>query len=157
MQPSQKQQILAILAAAHDVALGTAAKDGAPHVTVVSFASRGLRLFFGCSPRSRKAQNLAAGARIAGAITLPYESWGQIRGLSFTGRARRLENMGEIEAAGSLFAARFPEMTLHEATAVAQDIRLYEVTPEEVAILDYVKGFGHTEHCAIAEGDLAIA
>jgi uncharacterized protein YhbP (UPF0306 family) len=154
MRHALEQQIRTILAEARDMSIATCGSGGAPHATVVSFASRGLRLFFGCAPDSQKAQNLGAGGSVAATITLPYHDWSQIRGLSLTGRARRLEDMAEIDAAGLAFADKFPEIAQYAATS-SQPIRLYEITPERISVLDYTRGFGHTEHCEVAPADLA--
>jgi len=154
MRHALDQLIHAILGEARDMSLATAGPDGAPHATVVSFASAGLRLYFGCAADSQKAQNLGAGGPVAATITLPYRDWSQIRGLSLTGQARRLEEMVEIDAAGLLFADKFPEIAQYGAIS-SQPIRIYEIEPAWVSVLDYTRGFGHTERCEVAASDLA--
>lgn len=154
MRHTVDQLIHAILAEAKDMSLATVGPKGSPHATVVSFASSGLRLYFGCAPDSRKAQNLGAGGPVAATITLPYRDWSQIRGLSLTGHARRLEDMAEIGAASLLFADKFPEVAQY-ATISSQPVRLYEIEPERISVLDYTRGFGHTERCEVTSADLA--
>jgi nitroimidazol reductase NimA-like FMN-containing flavoprotein (pyridoxamine 5'-phosphate oxidase superfamily) len=155
MRQALERLIDAILDEAHDMTLATCGPGGAPHVTVVSFANNGLKLYFGCAPDSQKAQNLGAAGRAAATVTLPYKDWSQIRGLSLVGRARRLEDMAEIDAASLLFQEKFPEIARYAETS-SQPIRIYELTPERISVLDYTRGFGHTERCDVTPADLVI-
>lgn len=153
MRKSVKDLALSILGAAHDLTLATVSPDGSPHATVVSYASDGLRLYFGCAPDSRKAQNLTHDARAAATITLPYKDWSKIRAISLTGAARRLDDMAEIDRAGALFRRKFPQLGDY-VSATPQAIRLFELTPTTISVLDYAKGFGHTERAELAAADL---
>jgi uncharacterized protein YhbP (UPF0306 family) len=154
MRRHVKDEALAILAEAKDMTVATVCADGAPHATVVSFASDGLRLYFGCAPDSRKAQNLGAEGPAAATVTLPYKDWAQIRGLSLMGRARRLDGMDEIARVGELFFGKFPEVAQYVGEP-SQAIRLYELTPSSLSLLDYRRGFGHTDRAEIEARDLA--
>jgi hypothetical protein len=155
MRRHVRDEALAILAEAKDMTIATTCADGAPHATVVSFASDGLRLYFGCAPDSRKAQNLGTGGPAAATVTLPYKDWAQIRGLTLMGHARRLDDMSEIARVGELFFGKFPEVSQYVAEP-SQAIRLYELTPASLSLLDYRRGFGHTDHAEVAAEDLGV-
>lgn len=142
-------EMTAILAEGRDLTLASVGPDGAPHAVVVSYASDGLTIYFGCSPHSRKAQNLEADDRVAVTVTLPYRDWAEIRGLSISGRAHRLPPGEARDRAGLLFLEKFSEVAQFVATP-ADDLALYEVLPEVVGILDYRQGFGHVEHVRVA-------
>jgi len=144
----QHAEIPAILAAGLDLSLATVGPDGAPHATVVSYASEGETLYFGCSPASRKAANLANDNRVAATITLPYRRWGEIRGLSLTGKAECVANPEEAARIGLLFLEKFPETAQYVATDAPP--RLFRLAPEVVQVLDYRKGFGHTDRVDMA-------
>lgn len=144
--------VLEVIARGRDLTLATLMDDGAPHATVVSYASDGLAVYVGCSPQSLKAHNLARDARIAAAITLPYGSWNEIRGLSLIGRARRLDGQGEFERADVLFLEKFDEMAQYVSTGETA-IELFELVAERVSLLDYRQGFGHTEHGKVVRAD----
>jgi len=138
-------EIEAILAEGQDMTVATLLPDGAPHATTVSYASDGQRIYFGCSPSSRKADNLARDDRVALTITLPYRDWSEIRGLSVMGRARRVESGSAADAVALLFAQKFSEIAQYVSGA-GGDIALFEVTPSTIAVLDYRRGFGHVTH-----------
>jgi nitroimidazol reductase NimA-like FMN-containing flavoprotein (pyridoxamine 5'-phosphate oxidase superfamily) len=149
MRRQAKDEIAAILKEGKDLTLATLMPDGAPQATTVSYASDGLTIYFGCGAASRKAQNLARDGRVAATVNLPYADWMQIRGLALSGRAQRLTDSDEIERGSLLFLEKFPEVAQFaaEGDAAAPDsgIVFFRIVPEMVSILDYRKGFGHTE------------
>lgn len=154
MREHLRQNAAAILREGRDMTVATLCEDGAPHAVVVSYASDGLRLYFGCAADSRKALNLGRDGRCAATVTLPYQAWSEIRGISLIGRARRLDDMAEIERVGKLFQAKFPQVG-EVVPEPYQSVRLFEITPTEISVLEYAKGFGHVEHGDLAAGELA--
>jgi nitroimidazol reductase NimA-like FMN-containing flavoprotein (pyridoxamine 5'-phosphate oxidase superfamily) len=143
MSHIQPHDIASILRDGKDLTVATLRADGAPQATVVSYASEGLRVYFGCGLHSQKAMNLAADDRLSITITLPYADWSQIQGLSLFGRARRLENPDDLAHVGELFFEKFPEVAQY--VAGDEPPAMFEVTPQVISVLDYSKGFGHTE------------
>jgi nitroimidazol reductase NimA-like FMN-containing flavoprotein (pyridoxamine 5'-phosphate oxidase superfamily) len=139
-----KHEMASILLEGKDMTLATLQPDGAPQATTVSYATDGEVIFFGCGETSRKAQNLARDHRVSVTITLPYQDWAQIRGLSLSGRARQLDDGDEIARASVLFMAKYPEIAQY-VSAPGGELALFRVEPEIVSILDYRKGFGHTD------------
>lgn len=144
--------ILAILSEGRDMTLATTLPDGGPHAVVVSYASDGLTIYFGCSPASQKARNLARDDRVALTVTLPYRDWGQIRGLSLCGRAHPVAAGEAQDRVALLFAAKFSEIAQYISTA-GEDLALFAVTPEVIGVLDYRKGFGHVTHVRVLQAD----
>ena len=144
MAQDLKREMSEILLEGKDMALATLQPDGAPQVTTVSYASDGESVFFGCGQASRKAQNLAHDHRVSLSITLPYQDWAQIRGLAISGRAREIADGDQIARVGMLFAAKYPEIAQYVSTP-GGELALFQVTPEIVSILNYRKGFGHTD------------
>ena len=112
---------------------------------MVSYASDGPKLYFGCSSGSLKAANLARDDRVAVTVTLPYRDWAEIRGLSARGRARRLTSEEDIGRVGLLFMGKFSEVAQYITSGDAE-LALFEVTFDAVGLLDYRQGFGHVEH-----------
>jgi len=147
--------ILAVLAEGQDMTVATTFADGAPHAVTVSYASEGLALYFGCSPRSQKARNLDRDDRVAITVTLPYHDWSQIRGLSLSGRARPVSPERAQTRVAALFAAKFSEIAQFISDVGDEGLALFEVTPEVVGVLDYRKGFGHVEHVRVTALDPA--
>lgn len=147
MNPSHRAEIEAVLSEGRDMTVATVMPDGSPHATVVSFASDGQVIYFGCAPNSQKARNLGRDPRVALTITLPYRDWGEIRGLSIQGRVERLAPGEEMDRAGLLFMQRFSEIAQYISTDTAE-LAMFRVTPQEIGVLDYRKGFGHVDHVA---------
>lgn len=143
MPADARPAIAAILAEGKDLTLATVRADGAPQANVVSYASDGLNLYFGCAEGSQKALNLARDPRVSASVTLPYRDWAQIRGLSLGGVARRVTDAAELERIGLLFLQKFPEIAQYVTDN--GDLALFEITPQVVSLLDYRQGFGHTD------------
>jgi uncharacterized protein YhbP (UPF0306 family) len=139
-----KHDMASILLEGKDMTLATLQPDGAPQATTVSYASDGEAIFFGCSGNSRKAQNLTHDHRVAVTINLPYQDWAQIRGVALSGRARQISDNDEIGRVGLLFMAKYPEIAQY-VSSPGDELALFRVDPEIVSILDYSKGFGHTD------------
>ncbi|WP_416411472.1 hypothetical protein ACMA5K_25195 [Bradyrhizobium diazoefficiens] len=70
----------------------------------------------------------------------------EITGVSMAARARILTDPAEAEKAIGLLMARYPEQ---KATGLAvpkpSEVRLIALTPTVISLLDYSKGFGHTD------------
>lgn len=148
MPAKLQADIAAILAEGQDMTVASLFPDGAPHASTVSYASDGLKIYFGCSPASQKAQNLTRDGRVAVTVNLPYRDWGEIRGLSLQGRARRLPAGPEADQAGLLFLQKFSEIAQYVSTE-GGDLALFEITPQTVSVLDYRQGFGHVAHARL--------
>ena len=144
MSDALKREITAILREGNDLTLATVRPDGAPQATTVSYASDGLDLFFGCGETSQKAQNLAHDPRVSLTVDLPYADWSQIRALSLSGLASRVTDPDELARAGELFFEKFPEAAQY-VSGDGAGVAMFRVRPQIVSVLDYRKGFGHTD------------
>ena len=144
MAPGLKQEILSILDDASDMTIATVREDGYPQAITVSYVNNGLNIYFGCAANSQKAKNIARDSKVSLTVNLPYTSWNDIRGLSIGGRAERITNPQEVAQASQLMFERFPQIARY-APAELEDIVLFHVTPEVISVLDYRKGFGHSD------------
>jgi len=144
MGPRLKQEILSILDDASDMTIATVREDGYPQATRVSYVNNGLNIYFGCAANSQKAKNIARDSKVSLTVNLPYTSWNDIRGLSIGGRAERITNPQEVAQASQLMFEKFPQIARY-APAELEDIVLFRVTPEVISVLDYRKGFGHSD------------
>ncbi|MBZ6075179.1 pyridoxamine 5'-phosphate oxidase family protein [Microvirga puerhi] len=150
MDETLKRQILDIFNRAKHMTLATIREDGYPQATTVSFASNGLALYFGCAAQSQKAQNIAFDGRVSATVNLPYQSWDDIRGLSLAGRAELLADPTLIREACRMLVLKFPQLTQY-ATEGLEGVAIYRITPEVFSVLDYRKGFGHTEFATVSD------
>jgi len=144
--------IVAILQAAPDLTIATIREDGYPQATTVSFVSDGLDIYFGCSRTSQKARNLAHNDRVSLTANLPYRSWNDIHGLSLAGRASPVTEGAAMERVGRVMREKYPSVA-DVLTVDPGEIALFKVTPEVISVLDYHKGFGHTDLVAVSAGD----
>jgi nitroimidazol reductase NimA-like FMN-containing flavoprotein (pyridoxamine 5'-phosphate oxidase superfamily) len=144
MDPRLKQEILSILDDANDMTIATVREDGYPQATTVSYVNDGLDIYFGCAANSQKAKNLVRDSKVSLTVNLPYTSLNDIRGLSIGGRAEPVTDSREVGQASQLMFEKFPQIARY-APAELEDIVLFRVTPEVISVLDYRKGFGHTD------------
>jgi hypothetical protein len=79
----------------------------------------------------------------------------QIKGISLAARARPVEDKKEFERAGELFLKRYPEYASWPPPdpSLAPMMRF---TPEIISVLDYVKGFGHSDLVNVNRDDLSL-
>ena len=144
MDSARKEEITSILDDASDMTIATVREDRYPQATTVSYVNDGLNIYFGCAAGSQKAKNLARDSRISLTVNLPYTSWHDIRGLSIGGRAECVTDPQEVGDASRLMFEKFPQIARY-APAELYEIVLFRITPEVISLLDYRKGFGHTD------------
>ena len=144
MDSAVHDKIVAILSGATDMTIATVRPDGYPQATTVGFVNDGVKIYFGTSADSQKARNIALCDKVSLTVTLPYDRWEEIRALSMGGRAARVADPKEMARVGRLILKKFPQgadFGPNEADSIA----IFSITPEVVPVLDYRKGFGHTE------------
>lgn len=146
MDDAMKQNILTLLAQHRIMTVATLRPDGWPQATTVGYANDGLTLYFLCGPDSQKAANLARDDRISLTIDHDTPQVMEIKGLSMAARAQRVTDRAEAQKAMDMLLARYSEqkdfpLPLPPADAVA----IYRVAPTVISMLDYTKGFGHTD------------
>lgn len=150
MEDALKQQILDILDRHRVMTIATLRPDGWPQATTVGYANDGLTIYFLCGKDSQKAANLARDDRVSLTIDDDTPQVMQIEGLSMAARAQRVVDAGEADCALRMLMQRYPHQeNLSLEPPAAADVALFRVTPAIVSVLDYTKGFGHTElaHC----------
>lgn len=145
MDAAQRERIVAILDAAQDLTVATNREDGYPQATTVSYVNDGMTIYFGTGAAAQKARNIARDGRVSLTVNLPYANWDAIRGLSIGARASRVTDPDEAGKIGALMFKKFPQIANYAAFGSAMDMALFRVAPEVISILDYSKGFGHTE------------
>lgn len=145
MAPQWQAEILEVLDRASDMTVATLRDDGYPQATTVSFVHHGLLIYFGCGRESQKARNLQHSDKVSATVNLPYGDWNEIRGLSLGGRAHLVADPGETGRILEAMHERFPQIRDYAAADDDQSLCLVRVEPEIISLLDYRKGFGHTE------------
>jgi PPOX class probable F420-dependent enzyme len=146
MDDAIRRKILSLLDRHRNMSLATLRPDGWPQATTVGYANEGLTLYFLCGPDSQKAANLARDDRVSLTIDDDTPEVMEITGLSMAARAVAVDDPAEAEKALNLLTARYPEQkSLPLPMPTPADVRLFRVTPTVISLLDYEKGFGHTD------------
>lgn len=144
MNRSRKAFILELLKQHNIMSFATVRADGFPQSTTVGYANDGLDLYFCCDRVSQKVRNLRRSSKVSLTIDRDYKDFHRIKGLSMGARARVLSKPGEVTRAFELLARKFPEMRKVPKEDLAATA-FVKVTPKVISVLDYSKGFGHTD------------
>lgn len=143
-----RAQILSILDRHRNMTVATLRADGWPQATTVGYANDGLTLYFLCGIDSQKATNLARDSRVSLTIDDDTAEIMEITGLSMAARAQAVDDRAEAEKALHLLMQKYPEQKSLPASLpmpTPDDVRIFRLTPTVISVLDYSKGFGHTE------------
>lgn len=145
MDQLTKEFLLNIIDTAKDLTLATVRPDGYPQATTVSYAHDGLTLYVGVGKASQKAENIRHNNKVSLTINTDYQDWNQIKGLSMAGLAEIVVDPGEIRHAADCMVKRFPQLAEWAESEQGSDAVFLKITPQVISMLDYEKGFGHTE------------
>lgn len=120
MDEQLRRKIVSLLDANRIMSIATLRPDGWPQATTVGYANDGLTVYFLCGPDSQKAANIARDNRVS--LTIEGE------------RILRL-----------LMKKYSAQKSLPLPMPKPEEVRLFRVTPVVISVLDYTKGFGHTD------------
>lgn len=146
-----EQKAVEILNQYRLMGLATLRADGWPQATMVSYANEGLLLYFIVSRASQKYVNIERDSRVSIVIGRDFEDPAQIKALSIAANASEVRDPGQRERAIDLIFKRHPSLAglgrpdpKHSAV-----MRAY---CSIVTILDYSKGFGHSDLLTVGPG-----
>lgn len=146
MDEEIRNKILTLLDQHRIMTVATVRPDGWPQATTVGYANEGLTLFFLCGIQSQKAANLARDDRVSLTIDHDTPQVMEITGLSMAARAHAVVDTAEAEKVLRLLMLKYPEQaSLPFPMPKPADVRIFRVTPVVISVLDYTKGFAHTD------------
>ena len=146
MDEEIRQKILTLLDQHRIMTIATLRPDGWPQATTVGYASEGLTIYFLCGPDSQKAANLARDSRVSLTIDHDTPQVMEITGLSMAANAQVVVDPAEAEKALRLLMRKYPQQSsIPLPMPTPADVRIFRVTPIVVSVLDYSKGFAHTD------------
>jgi general stress protein 26 len=148
-----KDQIITLLDSHRIMTLATNRADGWPQATIVGYANDGLLIYCFIGRGSQKFTNITRDSRVSIAIGNDYPQPLQIKGLSLSAHVTVVDDKAEIDRAIEVLLRRYPEYATMPRPADA-DVAVLRAVPEFVSILDYSKGFAHTDLVSVADGDL---
>ncbi len=141
-----REKILNLLDQHRIMTVATLRPDGWPQATTVGYVNEGLTLYFLCGLDSQKARNLARDNRMS--LTIDHDAANPmtIAGLSMAARAHAVDDRAEAEKVLRMLPLKYPDAPpLPMKMPSPDEIRLFRVTPTVISVLDYAKGFGHTD------------
>ena len=146
MDDAMKSKILALLDAHRIMTIATLRPDGWPQATTVGYVNVGLTLYFLCGRDSQKAANLAHDDRVSLTIDHDTSQLMEITGLSMAAHAQPVTDREEAMKVLQLLPAKYPEQPdLSITMPTPETVSIFRVTPKVISVLDYAKGFGHTD------------
>jgi nitroimidazol reductase NimA-like FMN-containing flavoprotein (pyridoxamine 5'-phosphate oxidase superfamily) len=146
MDEEIRKKILELLDQHRIMTIATLRPDGWPQATTVGYVNEGLTLYFLCGLNSQKAENLGRDERVS--LTIDYDTPDlmAITGLSMAARARAVVDRAEASKVLRMLPLKYPEqVSLPVSMPGPEDVRIFRVTPTVISVLDYSRGFGHTD------------
>ena len=146
MDDEIRRKIMALLEQHRIMTVATLRSDGWPQATTVGYVNEDLTLYFLCGLDSQKAKNLARDDRLSLTIDHDTADLMKITGLSMAARAHAVEDRAEAEKVLRMLPLKYLDMPpLPMKMPDPDEVRLFRVTPSVISVLDYTKGFGHTD------------
>jgi nitroimidazol reductase NimA-like FMN-containing flavoprotein (pyridoxamine 5'-phosphate oxidase superfamily) len=146
MEDAIQRKILLLLDEHRIMTLATLRPDGWPQATTVGYVNEGLTIYFLCGLESQKARNLALDDRVSLTIDHDTPDIMAITGLSMAARARPIIDRAEAEKVLRMLPLKYPDAPpLPLKMPTADEVRLFRIEPVVISVLDYTKGFGHTD------------
>jgi nitroimidazol reductase NimA-like FMN-containing flavoprotein (pyridoxamine 5'-phosphate oxidase superfamily) len=146
MDEEIRHKILTLLDQHRIMTIATLRPDGWPQATTVGYVNDGLTLYFLCGLDSQKAANLARDDRVSLTIDHDTPDLMAIAGLSMAAHAQAVVDRAEASKVLSMLPQKYPEqVSLPVQMPTPEDVRIFRVTPKVISVLDYTKGFGHTD------------
>ncbi len=146
MDQQIRKKILALLDEHRIMTIATLRPDGWPQATTVGYVNEGLTLYFLCGRDSQKAANLARDDRVSVTIDHDTAQIMEITGLSMAAHAQPVVDTAEANRVLHMLPLKYPQqVNLPLPMPTPDDVKIFRVTPTIISVLDYSKGFGHTD------------
>ena len=147
MDESIRHKILTLLDQHRIMTIATLRQDGWPQATTVGYANEGLTLYFLCGRDSQKAANLGHNDRVSLTIDHDTTDLMAITGLSMAAHAQVVDEPAEVERILQLLIRKYGEPVTPSPIEMPspEEVRIFRVTPTVISVIDYSKGFGHTD------------
>ena len=141
--------------------------DGWPQATIVGYINDGFLLYCFVARSTQKYANIMRDPRVSISIGSDAPRPLDIKGLSLAGVASVVTDPREFDHVARLRLKRYPEYAVlpvasfHEPTRQRISpqpslggVALLRIAAEVISVLDYSKGFGHTDLITFSERDL---
>lgn len=146
-----KESAIQILDANRVMAIATVRTDGWPHATIVGYANEGILIYFMISRTSQKFANIERDNRISLAIGRDFHDPKSIRGLSIAAHASEVTDSKQRDHAIKLLLDQHPGLKRLKPKSLSESI-VMRAAPAILTIVDYSKGFGHSDVLTVGPG-----
>jgi hypothetical protein len=169
VKPKLKDVVVRLLDEHRVMAIATNRPDGWPQATMTGYVNDVFMLYCFVARDSQKHANILRDPRVSIAIGSDAPHPTEIRGLSLAGRAAVVADPGEFDHVSRLRVGRFPEYAGLPPPVLRQGavqriapqppsagVVLLRIVPEIISVLDYSKGFGHSDLITFSDRDLDV-
>lgn len=131
--------------------IATLRPDGWPQATMVNYANEGLLLYFVISRQSQKYSNIDRDSRVSIVVGRDFKDPSEIKALSIAANASEVRDPAQRQKAIRLVLDRHPDLGVLGGPDLVHSavMRAY---CSIVTILDYSKGFGHSDMLTVGPG-----
>jgi general stress protein 26 len=162
-----KDLVLQVLNQHRVMTIATNRPDGWPQATMVGYVNDTFPLYCFIAANSQKHANILRDPRVSVSIGSDAPHPLDIKGLSLAGIASFVEDKDELNHVAELRLRRYPEYASLPPPVLRQGalqrispqpspggVVLVRIAPEIISVLDYSKGFGHSDLIAFSDRDL---
>ena len=148
-----KEKAVEILDANRLMAISTIRSDGWPQTTMVSFANEDILIYFVISRQSQKFANIQHDDRVSLVIGRDFHDPSTIKALSIAAHASEVTDPKQRARAVELLLERHPALRRLEPPS-PEHSAVMRAKADVITILDYSKGFGHSDIVNVGVGSL---
>jgi nitroimidazol reductase NimA-like FMN-containing flavoprotein (pyridoxamine 5'-phosphate oxidase superfamily) len=166
MELGLKDLILRLLNEHRVMTIATNRPDGWPQATMAGYVNDGFMLYCFVARNCQKHTNILRDPRVSITIGSDVRQPLDIQALSLAGRASVVDDGDERDHVAALRLRRFPEyggppppvrgaaLSCVAPRPPSSGVVLLRIAPEIFSVLDYSKGFGHSDLVTFSERDL---
>jgi nitroimidazol reductase NimA-like FMN-containing flavoprotein (pyridoxamine 5'-phosphate oxidase superfamily) len=142
-----------ILDANRIMAIATLRPDGWPQTTIVGYAHEETLIYFAISRRGQKFANIQRDNRVSIAIGHDFHDPKSITGLSMAAYASEVTDAEQRKRAIKLLQKQHPGLKRLDPKPL-ENAAVMRAAPAILTVIDYAKGFGHSDILTVGPGGL---
>jgi nitroimidazol reductase NimA-like FMN-containing flavoprotein (pyridoxamine 5'-phosphate oxidase superfamily) len=146
-------KVVEILEANRIMAIGTVRPDGWPQTTIVGYAHKGTLLYFAISRSGQKFANIENDNRVSIAIGRDFHDPKSIKGLSMAAHASEVTDPDQRKEALRMLLRQHPGLGKLDDFSLDRSA-VMRAAPALITIIDYSKGFGHSDVLTVGPGGM---
>lgn len=146
-----EQSAVKVLESHRIMAISTLRPDGWPQTTIVGYANDGLLLYFMIFRSSQKLANILRDDRVSIAVGDEPRDFQDLKAVFAGAHASEVTDVEDRMHAWRLLAKRHPNLA-DFGMPDESEAALMCAACKYVSVLDYGKGFGHTDSFTVGEG-----